>query len=100
MATAKKNKPSKQAKLVNEWRAAQSPSVTIQQLCDAVGDTGGQLFKWLGGGRSTIPLELKVRIAQHTGLPLTELADKDQLALARKIFAALAQDVATSGEAA
>ena len=89
-------KVSKQASAVNRWRKAQEPRVTIQALCDAIGDTGGQLAKWLSGSRTTTPLRLKCKLAQHTGLPLSVLVDSQELTLARDVFAAMARDAATA----
>lgn len=75
-------KKSKAVRTFNRWR--QERRVTIAMVSEAIGDPGGQLFKWASGERP-LPLSLLARVARHTGIPLDQLAEKSQLAVVRDL---------------
>ena len=77
---------------VTAWRARHS--VTIVSLEDAVGDTGGQLQRWLSGNRHTLPMPIKARLSECTGIPLEILATATEMRFARILSAVLARDAA------
>jgi len=78
--------------LVREWRERRG--VTLIDLSREIRDQGGQLQRWESGDRPTLPLKLKVRLSQHTGIPLVQLLGSDELEVAQRIFALMARDVA------
>ena len=63
---------SKQARRVHKWRKAHG--ISVRELCAAVG-SDHQLQKWLYGTVDTLPLHLRVALAEHTGLQLESLLD-------------------------
>lgn len=79
---------------VRRWRARER--VTIRQLSVKIGDPGGQLGKWECGRRDTLPLSLKVRLCQHTGLPLGKLVGRDEMALVKALVSLVARDAAAA----
>lgn len=79
-------KQSKGARVFNRWRKQQPEPVSIAAVAEAIGDAGGQLFKWSSGERK-LPLHLLVAVSRHTGIPIDDLADRDQRALLREAAA-------------
>ena len=79
-------------RLVAQWRDADGISIT--QLCKEIGDPSRQLQRWLSGERKRLPLRLKVRVVQRTGLPLERVVNPSELVLARAIVALIARDAA------
>jgi hypothetical protein len=68
--------------------------VPIRTLSQAIGDKGGQLYRWTCGDRQTLPLKLKVKISIETGIPLNSLLDRQQRQMAREIVKLMARDAA------
>lgn len=81
-------KQSKGARAFNRWRRSQPDVVSIAAVAEAVGDKGGQLFKWASGERK-LPLHLLLSVSRYTGLPLERLAERSQLQEAREVVDAL-----------
>ena len=79
-------KKTKGARAFNRWRTSQLEPVSIAAVAEAVGDKGGQLFKWASGERN-LPLHLLIAVSRHTGIPLEDLAERKQLAIARELAA-------------
>lgn len=77
---------------VREWRAREG--VTLAQLSASIGDRSGQLQRWESGDRPTLPLRMKVGIAQRTGIALHLIVDRDELDLAKTMVDLLARDAA------
>ena len=57
----------------------------VSELADEIGDRGGQLTKWASGNRRTLPLRLKVALAEATGIPLFRLLERDERDLLRRV---------------
>lgn len=66
--------------------------IPISLLESNIGDDAGSLGKWLRGQRSTLPLRLKVELSKHTGIPLVDLAEPNEIALAKTVAFVLARD--------
>lgn len=73
-------KKSKGAAAFARWR--KSSGVTIGEVCEAIGDPGGQLYKWASGERSSLPLHLAIALARHMEVPLGTVATAEQARVA------------------
>lgn len=73
------NRKSKGAVAFARWRKA--TGVKIGEVCAAIGDPGGQLYKWASGERSSLPLHLAVAVAEHMGVSLEKIATPSQVRL-------------------
>lgn len=77
---------------VREWRHRHG--VSIAALAAQIGDPGGQLQRWESGLRPTLPLRLKVALAERTGIALRKLGDPDEIDLAQRVVTLMARDAA------
>ncbi len=81
------------------WRESQEPTVPLAELGERVGDKSGhQLAKFERGDR-LLPIPLAARVSEETGVPLESLLSKQQMSVARRLFAVLARDAVTAATA-
>lgn len=73
---------------------------SANKLGAEIGDTSGQVAKWITGARETTPLGFKVALAKRTGIRLELLLTADELETARELFCVFARDCAGKGAAA
>ena len=59
--------------------------MTLWRVCLDLGDTGGQLYRFISGERGSLPLGLLIQTANLTHIPLKQLATAKQWGLVAQI---------------
>lgn len=77
---------------IREWR--ERAGLTQTEVAAQIGDESGQFQRWESGNRPTLPLKMKVRLSFLSGVPLSDVVDLEELALARELVAIMARDAA------
>lgn len=78
--------PRKAGRLIREWREAQQPKPTQDDLGKEVGVSGTYVRK-LENGQLACPMPLAVKLSQRTGISISDLLTREQRRLLRSALA-------------
>jgi hypothetical protein len=66
-------------KILRRWRQQQIPAVKMADVGRAIGFKNGSYVQKYEAGERLLPIPRLVRLSEHTGIPLLELAHPSQL---------------------
>ena len=89
LSMASKRKP---IEVTRAWMNRED--LSMRAVSQSIDDPGGQFLHWCSGRRSTLPIVLKVRLAEVSGIPIDRLLDDSEVAWARRLVTLMARDAA------